>query len=70
MQPLLRGHPDKRPTPVERPLDIVNLNINVLISTPDERPPQLKGHFSDAKGGFVRYFLLSFRLLTTMTASS
>ena len=28
----------------------VNLNINVLISTPDERPLHLKGHFSDAKG--------------------
>ena len=28
----------------------VNLNMNVLLSTPDERPPLLKGHFSDAKG--------------------
>ena len=28
----------------------VNLNINVLISTPDEKPPLLKGHFSDIKG--------------------
>ena len=27
--PLLRGHPDNRPTPLERPLDNVNLNINV-----------------------------------------
>ena len=27
----------------------VNLNINVLISTPNKRPPLLKGHFSDAK---------------------
>ena len=42
---LTRGH-----TPLERPLDNVNLNINVLISTPDERPPLLKVHFSDAKG--------------------
>ena len=50
MEPLLRGHPDERPPPLERPLDNVNLNINVLISTPDERPPLLKGHFSDAKG--------------------
>ena len=50
MEPLLRGHPDKRTSPLERPLDNVNLNINVLISTPDERPPFLKGHFSDAKG--------------------
>ena len=50
VEPLLRGHPDQRPPPLERPLDNVNLNINVLISTPDERPPLLKGHFSDAKG--------------------
>ena len=50
MKPLLRGHPDERPPPLERPLDNVNLNINVLIFTPDERPPLLKGHFSDAKG--------------------
>ena len=39
-----------RPLPLERPLDNVDLNINVLISTPEERPPRLKGHFSDAKG--------------------
>ena len=50
VKPLLRGHLDERPPPLERPLDNVNLNINVLISTPDERPPLLKGHFSDAKG--------------------
>ena len=50
VEPLLRGHPDERPPPLERPLDNVNLNINVLISTPDKRPPLLKGHFSDAKG--------------------
>ena len=48
-EPLLRGHPDERPPPLERPLDNVNLNINVLISTPDERSPLLKGHFSHAK---------------------
>ena len=47
MEPLLRGHPDERPVPLERPLDNVNLNVNVLISNPDERPPLLKGHFSD-----------------------
>ena len=53
--PFLRGHPDKRPTPLERPLDTVNLNINILISTPDERQPHLKGHFSGAKwGGLTR----------------
>ena len=50
MEPLLRGHPDERPTPLERPLDNVNLNINVLISTPDDRPPLLKGHISGKKG--------------------
>ena len=50
VEPLLRGHPDERPPPLERPPDNVNLNINVLISTPDERPPLLKGHFSGAKG--------------------
>ena len=50
MKPLLRGHPDERPPPLERPLDNVNLNINILIFTPDESPPLLKGHFSDAKG--------------------
>ena len=50
VEPLLRGHPDERPAPLERSLDNVNININVLISTPDEKPPLLKGHFSDAKG--------------------
>ena len=50
MEPLLRGHPHERPAPLERPLDNVNLNINVLISTPDKRPTLLKGHFSYAKG--------------------
>ena len=48
--PLLRGHPDKRPPTLEIPLDSLNLNINVLIFTPDERPPILKGQFSYAKG--------------------
>ena len=50
VEPLLRGHPDERPTPLERPLDNVNLNRKVLIFTPDERPPLSKGHFSGAKG--------------------
>ena len=50
VEPLLRDHPDERPPPLERPLNYVNLNINVLISTPDGRPPLLKGHFSGAKG--------------------
>ena len=50
VKPLLRGYPEMRPPPLERPLDNENLNINVLIFTPDERPPLLKGHFSGAKG--------------------
>ena len=49
VEPLLRGHPDERPPPLDRPLDNVNLN-KVLISTPAERPTLLKGHFSDTKG--------------------
>ena len=39
-----------RPPSLERPLDNVNLNINVFMSTPDERPSSLKGNFSGAKG--------------------
>ena len=39
VEPLLRGHPDKRPTPLERPLDHVNINLHVLIYTPNKRPP-------------------------------
>ena len=35
---------------LESLLESVNLNINVLISTHDERPLLLKGHFSGAKG--------------------
>ena len=50
LEPLLRGHPDERPTPLVRPLENVNLNINVLISTPEERSPLLKGHIPGAKG--------------------
>ena len=51
MEPILRGHPDDRPSPLERPLDTltINLNITVLISNPHERPPLLKGHFSGVK---------------------
>ena len=48
MEPLLKGHPDERPTPLERSLDNVNLNKTVLISTPEMRPPLLKCHFSGA----------------------
>ena len=50
VEPLLRGHPDKRPLLLEGPLDNVNLNINILISTPDQRPPLLKAHLSYKKG--------------------
>ena len=52
---LYSGTPFERPpwweaTPLERPLDYYgNLNIHVLISTPEERPLRLKGHFSGAK---------------------
>ena len=49
VEPLLRGHPNKSTPRLERPLDNVNLSMNILISTPDERPPLLKGHFSLAK---------------------
>ena len=45
VEPLLRGHPYERPTPLERPLDTVNLNIDVLISTPDERDPPARPLF-------------------------
>ena len=49
VEPLLRGHPDERPTPLERQLDNVKLNINVLISTPNERPHLLKETFLPQK---------------------
>ena len=35
VEPHLRGHPNKGPTPLERPLDNVNINIYVLFSTSD-----------------------------------
>ena len=37
--PLYSGTPFVRPPPLERPLDNVNLNINVLISTIDGNTP-------------------------------
>ena len=55
MEPILRDHPDERSLPLERPLDNVNLNINVLISTPGESPALLKGHITAIKrGGLTR----------------
>ena len=45
VEPLLRGQGDQRPTS----LDSVNLNKNILISSPDERAPHLKVHISDDK---------------------
>ena len=50
VEPLLRGHSDERPPPLERPLGYANVYINVLIFTPNKRPPLLKGQFSDAQG--------------------
>ena len=44
--PILKGHPDVRPTPLERPLGSANFNINV----PDKRSPLLQGHVSGEKG--------------------
>ena len=49
MESFLRDHPDERSTPLERPLDNVNLNINKLIPTLNERLPILKGHISGTK---------------------
>ena len=49
VEPLLRVHPE-RPSPLKRPLDNTNVNVNVLTSTPDERPPLLKGHLYGTKG--------------------
>ena len=54
VEPLSRDHPDARAPPLERPFNYVNLNIiNVLISTLDERPPLLKGHWCK-RGGLTR----------------
>ena len=39
VEPLLRGHPDEKPTPLQRPLSNIYLNINVLIYIPDEIHP-------------------------------
>ena len=58
MEPLFRGLPDERPSPLERPLDDVNLIINVFIATPDERLPLLKGHVSGVKGVALLYIVI------------
>ena len=44
VEPLLRGYPNKRLPPLERSLNNVNLDINVLIPsyTPYKRPLLLK----------------------------
>ena len=55
MEPPLRGHPDDRPTLLERPFDNVNININVFIFTLNQRPSLLKGHISYAKDYFLVY---------------
>ena len=49
VEPLMSGHPDKRPIPPEKSMVNVYLKIDVLIFTPDERPPLLKNHLSGAK---------------------
>ena len=53
VEPLSRGHPDEMPTPLERPLNNIDLNMKDLISTPDERQPLFKGHIYRAKAIFV-----------------
>ena len=40
----LRGHPDEMFTSLERPIVNVKLNIKEWITTPEEKPPFLKGH--------------------------
>ena len=45
----LRGIPEKKPTPLEMTREEVNINLGILISTPDERPPLLKEQILGAK---------------------
>ena len=59
-EPLLRGHPNEWPIPLERPLVNVDPNLNVLISTPDKRSPLLKGLTSQE--GFPYLELICFLL--------
>ena len=50
VKPLLRDHPDERPTHMARPHDDVNLNMKLLVFNPTMRPPLITGHLSSAKG--------------------
>ena len=62
-----------RDQPLERPLDNVNLNINVLISTPDERPALFKCRFSGEKRGSTvlrNIYAFEYMLLLFLTAAS
>ena len=45
VEPFLRGHPAKRPTPMERPIVNLHLDKRVLITTPNERQPPYKATF-------------------------
>ena len=55
MEPLLRGHPEERPSPLVRPLDNVNLNINVLNIYPCRKTAPLeRPHFLCKRGGLTR----------------
>ena len=61
MEPILKSHPDERPTPLERQLDNANLNMNVLSFTPEKGLPLLKGHISgenEKRWSFKRGFTL------------
>ena len=51
VEPLLRGHPDKRPTPLERPLENVNLNIICIDFYPRGEATPLKRPFFLCKMG-------------------
>ena len=70
VEALLRGHPDKRPPTLEKPLDYVNPNKNELISTPNGRPPLLKATFLVQKGWLhcnyihdIMFFLNGWRMV-------
>ena len=50
VEPLLRGHPEKRTSFLERPLDKVNMHINELILPLIRGHPSLNAIMSGAKG--------------------